>query len=240
MNLGECDNAGLFGRIHNNGEVRNLTIAANIQIIKDDVSTSNVVGAFAGNVDHATFYHCHYTGNLTIFTGYIGGMVGTATGATIQLCSNTGTLTNLNEGGVVGGMIGIDNGSRLTGCYSTADITLSDYAGTCGGMVGETHSKATIKACWTSGKYLATTKGGMAGSGNYNISYCYWSMHYRAVGGGSWSSSNTGTFGGTTPSENQIDMMNVQLSSLGWKYQKDGTLVPMEGNSLPSNPIKPW
>ena len=243
MNLGECDNAGFFGRIHNNGEVRNLTIAANIQIIRDDVSTANVVGAFAGNVDHATFYNCHYTGNLTIFTQYIGGMVGTATGATIQLCSNTGTLTNLKEVDTVGGMIGIDNGSRLTGCYSTADITLSDYVGTCGGMVGETHSIATIRACWTSGKYLATTKGGMAGSGpgsNYNIYYSYWSMDYRAVGSGGWSSSNTGTFGGTTPSENQIDMMNVQLSSLGWKYQNDGTLVPLEGNSLPSNPIKPW
>ena len=91
--MGECDNAGFFGRIHRNGTVKNLTIAADIQIISEDETTSSVVGGFAGNVDHAIFENCHHTGNISIQTEFIGGIVGTATGATIKLCSNTGNLT---------------------------------------------------------------------------------------------------------------------------------------------------
>ena len=243
MNLGECDNAGLFGRIHNNGEVRNLTVAADIQIVREDVSTSNVVGAFAGNVDRATFENCHYTGTISIHTGYIGAIVGTATNATIKLCSNTGNLTNLNVNGTVGGMIGVDNGSKLTACYSTGDITLGNSSGTCGGMVGESYSGATITACWASGTYLAGVKGGLFGrGGNYKLNYSYWSENiWSNVGGnGNWSSNNLGSFPGSLPYENQIAQMNAQISSLGWKYKNDGTLAPMESNTLPSNPIKPW
>ena len=243
MNLGECDHAGLFGRIDNGGEVRNLTIAANVQIIREGVSTADVVGAFAGYADRATFYNCHYTGNLTIETGYIGGMIGRATNATIKLCSNRGNLTNLNVDGTIGGMIGMDHSSTLTGCYSTGNLTLHKYYGICGGMVGQNNYSefTTIKACWTSGTYLAYSSGGMAGHGWYHFYYSYWSQSNDWVySSGSSSTKETDSFEGTTPTVDQISKMNSQISNLGWKYQDDGTLVPMEGNSLPSNTIKPW
>ncbi|MBQ8241474.1 MAG: hypothetical protein IJZ38_11675 [Bacteroides sp.] len=241
MNLGECDNAGFFGRIHRNGTVKNLTIAADIQIINEDVSTSNVVGGFAGNVDRAIFENCHHTGNISIHTGNIGGFVGTSTGGTFRLCSNTGNLTNLNIHGTVGGMIGIDNGSNLTGCYSTGDITLDKSSGNCGGIVGNSYSGATITACWASGTFLAREIGGMFGHGNnYKINSCYWSENIGGIGNGSWYPTNTGTFEGSAPTEEQINYMNVYIVSLGWMYKEDGSLSPIEGNNIPSNPVRPW
>ena len=242
MNLAECDNAGFFGRIYNGGTVRNLTIAADIQIANEYVTTSNVVGGFAGNVDSAIFENCHFSGNVLIHTGYIGGFVGTSTGGTYRLCSNTGDLTNLNVNGVVGGIIGIDNGSNLTGCYNTGNLKLDAASGICGGLVGDAHWGATVNACWVTGNLTASVKGGIFGRGNgYNIENSYCSMSIGHMGGdGSWSTNNVGYFEGPVPTADQIRYMNQLIYSLGWKYNEEGILVPLDGNNIPSNPIKPW
>ncbi|MBQ8889068.1 MAG: hypothetical protein IJY59_06230 [Bacteroidaceae bacterium] len=243
MNMGECDNAGFFGRIYNRGTIQNLTIATDIKIINDTVKTSDMIGALSGNIDGAVIENCHFVGNISIGAGNIGGMVGTSTGGTYRLCSNTGSITNLNSNATVGGIVGIDNNSSLTGCYSTADLTFADESstGTSGGMVGRTFSSTTLTACWTNVKMNGKVNGALLGKGgSLNATASYWNYSYKIVGEGSWSTYNVGSFGGDTPAEEQISIMNPYISEWGWKYNENGVLVPLEKNTIPSNPIKPW
>ena len=237
INLGECENGGFFGRMHRGATVKNLTIAADTKIIRQGVNTSWVVGGFAGNVDSATFENCHHTGNITINTSYVGGFVGTSTGGTYRLCTNTGHLTNTGSG-QVGGFVGVDNNSTFLGCYNTGDLSAG---GRVGGILAQSWSQATITACWTGGNMTGNQIGGLFGQGNsMNItsSYCY--SKYPICYSGGYNSQNVGVYYGKRPELAQILIMNEHLVSWGWMYKNDATLAPIEGNNIPSNPIKPW
>lgn len=241
LNLGECDNGGFFGRVYR-GTIKNLTVAADIKLYDENVSTSSVVGGLCGNIDGAIFENCHFTGNISLGTGNIGGMVGTSTGGTFRLCSNTGNITN-QYSALVGGIVAIDNNSSLTGCYTTGVLTFdsSVSGGTTGGLVGQTYSTSTLVACWSSATLGGSLKGALMGRGGYlDATACYWSERWSFGGSLSASLSDSDSFAGDCPAVAQIALMNPYLTSLGWQYDENGALIPLETNSIPSNPIRPW
>ncbi len=95
INSEDLENAGLFGYIGSSAIIENISISyANI------TAKSNV-GAIVGQ-NFGTVRNSYLTnGSVTAFDGDVGGIVGENRGL-IQACSNSGTITGLNAGGIAG------------------------------------------------------------------------------------------------------------------------------------------
>lgn len=140
VNGGVINDVGLFGYIHTDGKVQNLTVS------NSKVTGSDYVGIIAGRIFgvDGTITNCTVDGTNTV-TGekYVGGIVGHMLGTRTKIegCWVKGdAITGTRD---VGGIIGYCGGDGIIlGCRSAATVT-----GTinCGGVAGE--SAATMRHC---------------------------------------------------------------------------------------------
>ncbi len=149
---------GFKGIFEGNGKVIN-----NIQIGSEGTIISITNAGLFGYVFGGEIKNLGVKWNQINSTANAGGVVGMASGSTINNCYSTGKIT----GEAVGGIAGIEINSKISNCYSTATIT----GGLIGGIVG--NSNGTISDCYTSGKVSGPgCSGGIAGQAS-NIVKCY-------------------------------------------------------------------
>lgn len=172
----------------NNGSIYNISADVTITLNK---GTSNCVGGIVGR-SQGTVSRCSTAGSIKYTYSYssgsthtsgVGGIVGYATGGTIEECYNTASLmqenTSSGSEGFVGGICGrayyysaLSGSTPVTikNCYNTGDVRSSHnycVAGILGESEGPTSSKHTITNCYNIGKCLTTL--GSANSGAYGI-----------------------------------------------------------------------
>jgi hypothetical protein len=158
---------GLFGRIHKDGEVKNLGV--------EDVNISGDthVGGLCGS-NNGTISQCYSAGSVNGYR-YVGGMCGRNYG-TISQCCSTGSVSG---GGDVGGLCGSNHGI-ISQCYSTGSVNGGgDVGGLCGdnfdGAVSQCYSRASVSG--------DDGVGGLCGdSYSGTINYCYSTGSVTATG----------------------------------------------------------
>lgn len=124
---------GLFGHVHNNGVVENLSVSGTVS------GTESAVGGIAGEVVYGGIIrNCDFTGTVTANEA-VGGIVGSVWGgATIENCYSNAVITasDLRAGGILGwANIGVDENSTnavIQSCYSCGIVNGSNSGAICG------------------------------------------------------------------------------------------------------------
>ncbi|MBN1187877.1 MAG: PASTA domain-containing protein, partial [Bacteroidales bacterium] len=154
---------GLFSRLENSAEVRNLGIEdANV------VSYEGHSGALAG-LNLGIINNCNVTSTVSGSgsSDYIGGLVG----------SNYGIITNSNSTCVVsgnwyiGGLVG-NNEGNVTNCYSTGIVSGNWYIG---GLIGSNMFDNEVINCYSTGTVSGDhyNVGGLVGGNLGKVFRCY-------------------------------------------------------------------
>lgn len=157
--------AGLIGRLALDGEVRNLTIAADCEMISF-ASTGAFVGDNLGLVEN-----CINEGTVKTFSMRAGGIVASnSAGGRIIKCLNTGLVQSGYN--YAGGIVGMTNGGEVEECINIGDVgcvVLSTFQGAnstghkyAGGIAGNSVT-STFKNCINYGNIytLAGITGGL-------------------------------------------------------------------------------
>ncbi len=146
---------GLFGRLRNRAEVKNLGVV--------DVSvtgTGRLVGGLLGcNHGHGTITNCYTSGTISGRTS-VGGLIGWNDGE-VTGCYSAGTASG---DGFIGGLVGYNVGNVLN-CYSTGSAIGSEFLG---GLVG--YNLGNVLNCYSTGTVSYNwTCGGLVGGGDYYL-----------------------------------------------------------------------
>ncbi|MDO4281429.1 MAG: GLUG motif-containing protein, partial [Peptococcaceae bacterium] len=126
------------------------------------------VGGIVGDLN-GVIRGCTNSGQVTsVGSECIGGIVGRATGATIENCSNTGTVSAINASGV-GGIVGfVYADTSVSGCNNAGNISGSANIGGVVGLNSVDNGAGlgyTITDCTNSGDVSGTNNiGGIAGA----------------------------------------------------------------------------
>ncbi|GEM_PF-4749985 len=145
------DNIGLFGRVHREGEIKNLGLE-NIE-----VTGGNYIGGLAGRnegVVENCYVHSDIKGSFSV-----GGLIGLNSGNVIDSHA-AGNVTG--ESSLVGGLVGRNReGGEIRGCYAEGDV--KGYMDI-GGLVGRTNEGTLIEDSYSTGDVKgAYNIGGLAG-----------------------------------------------------------------------------
>lgn len=126
----------------------------------------------------STITGCTNQGNISGVGGYLGGIVGTASGVTITNCINNGDVVDSMRSATypycVGGIAGsATSASRITNCGNTGAVT--SHLKNTGGVVG--YFAGTAEKCFNSGNVTGIyATGGIVGnisSANTSVTDCY-------------------------------------------------------------------
>ena len=148
--------AGLFGAIKG-GTIKNLTVAGNVSH-NYFVGQSGHVGGIVGCASNAAIENCSNHCSVTGGSSdFIGGIAGSnIDGARIIDCYNVGTITGTING--TGGVTGLNMGT-ISNCYNVGTVSNGDQVGE---IVGSNHG--TVENCY----YLAGTNLNAVGQNNSN------------------------------------------------------------------------
>lgn len=127
-------------------------------------TTGSDLGGIVGAASGVTIQNCYSTGDLS-GSSKTGGIIGSGEYCTIQYCYSTGAVSG---GTGVGGIAGLasddeeDYISNISECYSTADVSGSQHVG---GIAGQIYGGSTISACYSTGDISCSSQlaGGIAG-----------------------------------------------------------------------------
>ena len=175
---GSSDYVGLFGRVHDNGVVENLTLE-NVDIAGDEY-----VGSLVGRSD-GCIIDCHVVNSDPTSTGvsgymYVGGLIGlTGQGHAVSDCTAAVGVSATNN--FVGGLIGQNNAyvwdCSASGTVESTIVTVSSSAGYAGGLIGW-HGSSRLTDSYASGDVISSGSrtGGLVGEANItseSIINCY-------------------------------------------------------------------
>ncbi|MFR9629039.1 MAG: fimbrillin family protein [Rikenellaceae bacterium] len=190
----ECQ--GLFGST-SGATLQNITL----KDVSVSVSAYNIVGGLVGYIVGSTISNCHVVGgSVSANKGYVGGVAGCAetNACTIVNSSNSATVSISDTTGTpyAGGILGCNNADNttITNCYNSGNISGSSTNGYIGGIVGyNLNCNIAITNCYSSGTLsYGQNRGGILGYHFFSdttpyatLNYCYCSVDYSYVGGGS-------------------------------------------------------
>ncbi|MBN2588286.1 MAG: hypothetical protein JXA96_00355 [Sedimentisphaerales bacterium] len=153
------DNAGLFGNLGLNGQIRNLSLT------NCTINGRNNVGALVGYNWGGDIINCQSSGEVSGNMS-VGGLIGENSEGTIAQSESSCTVNCTYN---AGGLIGYNNKGTITQCYSTGAIsgTLST-----GGLVGDNTSGTITQSYSTGAVSGGYNSGGLTGYNTGTIAQC--------------------------------------------------------------------
>ncbi len=174
----KIDNAkpyqALFGYVKG-GIIKNLTVAGSVTTSSSSGYAAGIV-AYGSQV---TMENCtnQVTVNVTQ-KGYAAGVAAYAyTGSTITGCTNQGAVSG--RGGYLGGIVGTASGVTITNCINNGDVVDSMLSATypycVGGIAGSATSASRITNCGNTGAVTSRLKstGGVVGTFAGTVEKCF-------------------------------------------------------------------
>ena len=133
-----------------------------IELASGGITAAGNLGGIVGSASGASVISNSYTkGTVKANGSAAGGIAGTISGGSIINCYSTGGITTVAAS--AGGIAGQTAGTTVQDCYSTGTVT----AGTnnAGGIAGQAGSGSAVSNCYSSGAITATASyaGGIAG-----------------------------------------------------------------------------
>jgi hypothetical protein len=208
-----ADFVGLFSRLYNTGQIRNLGVE-NIS-----VTGRSYVGGLVGSSDGFIF-RCYVKGMIVGEYDYVGGLAGRSTGP-ISDCFAAGTVT----GGYnfVGGLVGSNWGpDTISNCYAVGTVNGNSYVG---GLAGE--NRGTVIVCYAAGIVTGSGNyiGGLVGNNISAINNCY------AIEKVYGDSSVSNYVGGLT-GRNSGNITDCRTTGIAVGYENIGGLVGYNSNTI--------
>ncbi len=151
---------GLFGRLGNGAEIRNLSVM-DVNIVGSGGYVGGLVGDNSGSV-----IHCYSTG-VVRGGDVVGGLIGRH-GGTATNCHSTATVNGRYH---VGGLAGYGYYGTVAQCFSTGSVRGTDYVG---GLLGYSYYGAAAQ-CFSAGAVRGRYDiGGLLGSNHFGtVADCY-------------------------------------------------------------------
>lgn len=134
----------------------------NLNLTNLSMTVHGHAGAIAGSQSGSSslISHVNVEGTVDGDETYIGGLVGSHWGGTIQNSSFTGTV----DGGTgIGGLVGEELGGNLTNVFADADVTGSNQVGGLTGAFGFGGNNVTISKSYATGSVTGGNNGGLIG-----------------------------------------------------------------------------
>lgn len=188
---------GLFGRLRDGAEIKNLGVV-DVNITGSDSNVASLAGSNKGSITA-----CYSTGTITGEPG-VGGLVGENNGA---ITASYSTCTVTGRWGI-GGLASENNGA-ITASYSTGTATGDKLVG---GLIG--HNKGEVNDCYSTstvnGNYSV---GGLVGAGGWGITASFWDTQ---------TSGQNKSSGGTGKTTAKMQMASTFLEA-GWDFMDETT-----------------
>ncbi len=186
---------GLFAGLGKTSVVKNLTLYGSVQTAHRAGALTYITqdGAHIENVANYATVNCTATG------GYVGGLVGSLSGANTVMtnCVNYGAITS--AGKQTGGLTGTTPSVNVTNCVNFGNVSCS--AGTVGGISGAT-TTAVLTGCYNYGTISGLgTIGGIVGNVTTSTKISN-SVNYGTIESTSY---NSGGIGGYMGEGSSID-----------------------------------
>jgi len=203
------DFLGLFGRIEEPGQIKNLGIQ-DVSITGGD--NSYLLGGLCG-VTTGTISKCYATGSVTGGNG-LGGLCGYNYDSILN-CYSIGSVTGADDSLQIGGLCGGIFSGTISNCYATGSVSGGDYSEMVGGLCGY-NSRSTISNCYEAGSASGGSNvGGLVGyddSGSYT--YSFWNIETSPEVNGIGNISDPNVIGKTT-AEMQAEST---FTDYGWDF----------------------
>jgi hypothetical protein len=96
----------------------------------------------------------------------------------VDNCSNSGSISTQNAGGICGGAFCFNGVGSVTNCTNSGSISGSSAGGICGALAGVNSGNASVTNCTNSGSINGSAAGGICGSqsgvssGNASVTNC--------------------------------------------------------------------
>ena len=154
INTTSTEPQGLFGRIDNNGMVKDLGLL-DVNINSTGIE---VVGGIAGALGNyvpctAKVEECYVTGTIPARYEGVGGVIGANLGGIVKNCYTT---TSVAGTGSIGGVVGYNYLGTVQNCYATGNI---EGRSEVGGVVGFNGSSGLVQDCVALNRQITRTTG---------------------------------------------------------------------------------
>ncbi len=212
-----ADFLGLFGKIDDGGQVRNL-ILDNASITESGYE-SDSIGLLAGEENSGGITRCGVSGTIQMigdndynFCWIIGGLVGNLVNGTInESYSSAGVLGGLSG---LGGLVGSMTNGTVSDSYASGPV-IGNF--NVGGLAGIINSGVKIDKCYSVGWVKGATGGGLVGNADATpVTNSFWDV---------MTSNQLNSYGGTgLYTQNLMD--RVLFEYYGWDFNDasiDGT-----------------
>ena len=174
-------NIGLFGYIGSNSGISNVGLNSNCTVI-GKTHVGGIVGYLVASYNVPVIKNCFNKGLVTADDGQVGGIVGTASGTTIDSCYNTGAILGARSVGGIVGFVPTNCITVIKKCYNKGSVTSTGNnigPASTGGIVGAISSvSSTLTYCFNEGAVKGASvqiagTGGIVGDTYAWVSYCY-------------------------------------------------------------------
>ncbi|MCM5556003.1 MBG domain-containing protein, partial [Pleomorphomonas sp. NRK KF1] len=163
---------GLFGRVGTSATSPSTTWVQHLGLIDVDITGLGTVGGIAGALSFAQLMNDYVTGTVTgdatIASGYVGGLVGAVDGGGVFASYSE---ANVSGGTSVGGLIGFAVSGVVQTSYASGNVSGTKYVG---GLIGI--NRATLRNSYAIGDVSGTSNvGGLVGYNQLSgyIQYTY-------------------------------------------------------------------
>lgn len=159
---------GLFSNLSGTSEVKNLHLSG-VNI----TGSGSYVGALAGQVIQRTITNVSSSGTVANASSSTGGLIGSASSATINAASSSASVTVTGSNTATGGLVGTLSGTTISNSSATGTVVGGSYR--TGGLIGSTDSTTVINRSFATGNVSDSLGeiGGLVGAlfGDINDSY---------------------------------------------------------------------
>ena len=138
----------------------------NLGVINANIQGYRFVGGIAGRISGAMIDSCWATGSVSGIER-VGGLAGLSENNANTSCHTTISVSGSDS---VGGLIGEGYGGTITTCYATGSVNGNNYVG---GLIG--YNGSTLTSSYATGTVTGTgwEAGGLAGFNWGDIEFCY-------------------------------------------------------------------
>lgn len=234
LNTSQCQSySGLFGRVGENGIVRNVTIGAGSKL--DDLYGTS--GAVVGNLMGGLIENCRNYAYVHGYSCWIGGIVGkTEKGSTVRNCYNAGRVTTCYNN--AGGIVGSSTATTVENCVNTGDVDvlvlITNYANLrnrVGGISGGTTTGSIYKNNVNFGTVsaVANTAGGITAAlenSGTSIAAMYNCMNFGNVYSGD--AATNGAISGLVKTDSVANVY-YDLQNIGIKAGQNADMTGVTG-----------
>ena len=153
---------GIAGRTEGNVDGCSADVDLTVTEAQSEVYSGGIVGYLSFESSSSSPLTLSASGTISVSGGnnvYVGGLVGTSSGAYLSKCHTEMQITAIGSSSAhAGGLIGYNKNITIADSYATGNVTVSDSSSACaGGLIGYNNDYITIADSYATGNVTASS-----------------------------------------------------------------------------------